>query len=181
MDRWWFEFAGEGGSYGGYASLEYRRQERVAWWSAAFVGAGWPLVAIRAHDVRIPTTGTEIRTDGLWASITEDTVMMEAFGAVFEDPYEAWGEERGDIVPFGFDLEWSSGEVHGEVLLGDDRIEVDGSGSRTPTYGLTPDTHVVHVSPVKPNTIHALCRVGDDWRWVSWDEDRTSPSPRPPG
>jgi hypothetical protein len=150
----------------------------VAWWSAGFVGAGWPLVAVRADDVRIPARGTEIRTDGLWASVTRRTVMMEAFGAVFEDPMEAWGEERGDIVPFGYDLEWDDGEVHGEVLIGDARIEVDAAGSTTlrPAHDLD-GFAVVHLAPVKPQELHALTTDG----WVSWADARTFPTRRPPG
>ena len=175
---WWFDFAAGGADgYGGYASLEYRRDEGVAWWSAAFVGAGWPLVAVRAHDIAIPARGHDVRTDGLWASVTERTVMMEAFGAVFDDPMEAWGEERGDIVPFGFDLEWDDGVVHGEVLIGDDRIEVDAAGATTPTIADVDPATIVHLSPVKPSTMHALCRDGDRWRWVTC---RTFPPPQPP-
>lgn len=184
----WFEFASRPDEpvYGGYASLEFRPDERVAWWSAAFVGAGWPLVAVRAHDVQIPARGSDLRTDGLWASVTDRTVAMEAFGAVLEDPAEAWGEERGDIVPFGFDLEWDDGEVTGEVLLGNQRIEVDATGSTTPTIGPVEGAHVEYLSPVKPDTVHALCRLGDRRLWVTWydqtslSELRTSLQRRPP-
>lgn len=182
---WWFDFAAPG--YGGYADLSFRHGERVAWWSAGFVGAGWSLVAVRAHDVSIPARGTDVRTDGLWASVTAHEVAMEAFGAVFDDPLEAWGDERGDIVPFGYDLEWGDdGAVHGEVLVGDDRIAVDATGvhvrgtgprlsSTIPTTwgddGLptaVEGTTIEALSLVLPSTVHALCRERDRWRWVSW-------------
>jgi hypothetical protein len=169
---WWFDFACP--EFGGYASLEFG--ERRARWAAAFVGAGWPLVAVRADDIH--PQRPEFRTDGLWGSVTEDQVGMEAFGAVFDDPAEAWGEERGDIVPFGFDLQWDGERCSGDVLIGDDRIEVDCPGSRTPLVGVV--APIRWLSPVKPDTVHALCDVDGVMRWVSW-YDQTSLPPGSPG
>jgi hypothetical protein len=159
-ESWWFDFCQADGSLGGYVRLAYRPGDRTAWYWAAIVGVGRPLVALRAHDVRIPATGTEIRADGVWACLTCETplehwsVGLESFGASMDDPLEAWGAERGDILPFGLDLEWeaqapavpASGhgaaagygqwcEVHGEVLLGDDRLPVDGRGDRRHRWG----------------------------------------------
>lgn len=164
-ERWWFDFATADGSLAGYARLALRAGERVAWWWAAVVGESRPLVTVRAHDIRIPAQGTEVRTDGVWACLTCEepdehwSVGLEAFGVALDDPLEAWGDERGDVVPFGLDLEWeaaapveplgphSSGRqsegyaqcctVHGDVLIGDERIEVDASGHREHAWGVS--------------------------------------------
>ena len=153
------DFAGPRGSTAGYVRLSYHPDERVAWFWAAVVAEDRPLIAVRAHDVRIPRLGTEIRTDGVWASLVCEvplehwSVGLESFGAAFDDPLEAWGRERGDVVPFGLDLEWEGAEparsagapgttgygqwcgVHGEVLIGEERLEVDAIGHREHLWG----------------------------------------------
>jgi len=153
------DFAGPADSTAGYVRLSYHPADGVAWFWAAVVTEDRPLIAVRAHDVRIPRLGTEIRTDGVWASLICETALehwsvgLECFGAAFEDPLEAWGGERGDVVPFGLDLEWEGEEparsastlggagygqwcgVHGEVLIGEDRIAVDASGHREHLWG----------------------------------------------
>jgi hypothetical protein len=153
-DAWWFDVAGEG--WGAYARLEFRPAERVAWWWAAVVGREPGLVMIRADDLRIPARGMEVRGDGIWACLTCETplehwsVGLECYGVALDDPRRAWGDERGDLVPFGLDLEWEAVgpavetevgayeqwcRVSGEVLLGDDRVEVDAGGWRCRAWG----------------------------------------------
>jgi hypothetical protein len=164
-ESWWFDFAGAG--IGGYARLEYRPVEKVAWWWAAVVGTeAAPLVAIRAHDVPLPPRGTDVRADGIWASVTCETplehwsVGLECFGVALDDPLEAWRGERGDVVPFGLDLEWEAAgapmpgpgggygqwcDVSGEVLVGDLRIPVECGGFRSHGWGASaplPDLRV---------------------------------------
>ena len=153
-ESWWFDVAGDG--WGAYVQLTYRRAERVAWWWAAVVGLEPDLVMIRADDLRIPSRGMELRGDGVWANLTCETALehwsvgLECFGVALDDPRQAWGDERGDLVPFGLDLEWEAAEdpfvlgegefeqwcvVTGDVLLGDDRIEVDAAGWRARRWG----------------------------------------------
>src|SRR5690606_32953080 len=85
------------------------------------------------------------------------SVGLEAFGLVFEDPADAVGSGRGTVVPVGLDLEWedatdpdpyvggdgdsgyvTTGAAHGEVLLGDERWELDGAGARRHRWGVGP-------------------------------------------
>src|ERR671930_357536 len=78
---------------------------------------------------------------------------MEAFGVVLDDPTEAYRGELGERVPFGLDLEWEAAAdvyrypggvtryeqacaVHGEVLVGDERIAVDCPGERDHSWGM---------------------------------------------
>lgn len=161
-DKWWGEswyldFAAVDGSVGGYVRLGYYPNQKVAWWWAYLVGRDRPLVALRAHDVAVPRTGTEVRSDGLWACLTAETplqhwsVGMEAFAVALDDPVETYRGERGDRVPFGLDLEWEavapafdypgttryeqSCQVHGEILVGGERIEFSGPGQRDHSWG----------------------------------------------
>jgi len=101
-----------------------------------------------------------VRTTGLWADHTCETplehwtVGVEAFGVALDDPREAFRGERGDLCALGLDLEWEAmgGDggvaghraglgyeqacaVHGEVLVGSGRLELDGVGWRTHHWG----------------------------------------------
>ena len=106
----------------------------------------------------------ELRSDGLWADHNCETagehwsIGLEAFGVRLDDPSECYGEPRGDRVGIAFDLEWETdghavtgsagpGEqagttryeipcrVHGEVLVEDEVIEIDGWGQRDHLWG----------------------------------------------
>ena len=152
----------------------------VAWW---WTGLLTPrLVAVRDHEVPLPRTGLEVRADGLWGELVCETplehwsVGLEAFGIAYDDPADAWGDEWGERIPVGLDLEWEatpgaaelppgeavdgppgraaelppagpapgaggvgyahSGRVHGEVLVGSDRIPVAGTGFRSRASGV---------------------------------------------
>ena len=135
------------------------------YWAAFVSGRPGPhpsLVLVRDHDVPLPRGRTlEVRTSGLWADHTCETplehwtVGVEAFGVALDDPGEAFAGERGDRCPLGLDLEWEASEparpgrdesgghdgyeqpciVHGEVLVGSERLELDGVGWRTHRWG----------------------------------------------
>ena len=133
--------------------------ERRAWYWAYLVGAGRPLVAVRDHEAPLPTGGAlEVRAEGLWAELVCETpdehwsVNLEAFGVALDDPAEAYRRERGDRTALGLDLEWeATGDVfrypgmtryeqacavHGQVLVGDERIAFDGWGERDHSWGV---------------------------------------------
>jgi hypothetical protein len=128
------------------------------WYWACLVGEGRPLVTVIDHEVAPPKPGSlELRADGLWADHTVETPFdhmtlgCEAFALQLDDPSEVYGAMRGERVPFGFDLEWETDggvypypgvtryevpcRVHGEVLVGDDRIDFDGIGQRDHSWG----------------------------------------------
>lgn len=152
-----FEFAAQDGSVGGYARLGLRPGDGVAWYWAALVGADRPLVLVRDDDVPLPRgRSLEVRAPGLWADHTCETplehwtVGLEAFGVALDDPREAFAGERGDRCPLGFDLEWEAAgtadqtapagyeqacTVHGEVLVGAERLAIDAAGWRTHRWG----------------------------------------------
>ena len=130
----------------------------IAWYWAYLVRAGRPLVAVRNHEVALPRTDVlEVRADGLWSAITCETphdhwsIGLEAFGVALDDPLDAYRGEWGEKVAFGLDLEWEAAApvfpypgtsryeqtcvVHGDVLVGDERIAFEGFGERDHSWG----------------------------------------------
>ena len=129
-----------------------------AWYWACLVGPDRQLVTVIDHDIALPTPpSTEIRGEGLWADYIVETpldhvtVGVEAFAVGVDDPAEVYGELRGDRVPFGMDLEWETDggvypypgvtryevpcRVHGEVLVGQEVLAIDGWGQRDHSWG----------------------------------------------
>jgi hypothetical protein len=160
-ESWSFDFVSADGRVGGYARLGLRPHEGRAWWWSAVVGTDLPFVLVREHEVDLPRPGTfEIRAPGLWAEPVCETPFehwglgLEAFGVALDDPLDAYGDERGEPVPLGLDLEWEpyaapavwarvagrtrygqAGAVHGEVLVGRGRFPVAGAGTTEHAWG----------------------------------------------
>ena len=159
-ESWYFDFVDADGTTGGYVRLGLYPNRRAAWYWACLVGADRPLTTVIDHHVPLPRAGSlEIRTDGLWADHTIESAYdhlslgCEAFAIQVDDPAEVYGDLRGERVPFGLDLEWETvGDgaypypgttryeipctVSGEVLVGDERIELDGIGQRDHSWGV---------------------------------------------
>lgn len=158
-ESWYFDFAAPDGSIGGYVRLGLYPNLGVSWYWAYLVGTDRPLVAVRHHEAALPVGDVlQVREDGLWSQLhceTPDdhwTIGLEAFGVAMDDPSVAYGDERGDKTALGFDLEWEavadrfdypgasryeqSCKVTGEVLVGDERIELDGWGQRDHSWGV---------------------------------------------
>jgi hypothetical protein len=158
-ESWYLDFVDAERGIGGYVRLGLYPNLGTAWYWACVVGPGRPLVTVIDHDVPLPPARShEIRTEGLWADYTVETpldhvsVGLEAFAVGADDPAEVYGDLRGDRVPLGFDLEWETDggtyaypgvtryevpcRVHGEVLVGAERIELDGHGQRDHSWGV---------------------------------------------
>jgi hypothetical protein len=156
---------------------------------------------VRHHELAVPRGWPlEVRDEGLWSAVVCEqalqhwSVGLEAFGVAFDDPLDAWGDERGDLVPLGFDLEWdlrrAKGDdgygygfdcaVSGAVLLGDATIDVDGSGryrrsygemswrDRTPAGAATPELIAPVLVPEAGTKV--LRAVSRDGPWYGWEE-----------
>jgi hypothetical protein len=164
-DAWEIDFAADEGPVGGFVRLALLPNQGVAWW---WTGLLTPrLVAVRDHEVPLPRAGLEVRADGLWGELVCETPLehwsigLEAFGIAYDDPADAWGDEWGERLPVGLDLEWEAtapaaddlppagpppgpggigyaqpGRVHGEILVGPDRIPVTGTGFRSRASGV---------------------------------------------
>jgi len=157
-DPWWgeswdFDFATADAGLGGYVRVGVLPNQRICWYWACVVGADRDLVMVVDHEVGPPRPGgLEIRSEGLWADhIVEEafdhvSVGCEAFALRLDDPADAFAEILlGERTPFGFDLGWETDgpsvglatggyalpcRVVGEVLVGNERIELDAFGWR---------------------------------------------------
>ena len=163
-ESWYFDFAAEDGSLGGYVRLGLYPNMNgagrgVAWYWAYLVGDDVGTLIVKHHEAALPKEpGFEIREDGLWAVQHCETpnehwtIGLETFAVGLDDPRDAYHGERGDKVPLGFDLEWEAVapvydwpgnsryeqacRVSGEILVGDRRIEFDGPGQRDHSWGV---------------------------------------------
>ena len=156
-ESWYLDFAAPDAGLGGFVRLALRPHRRQAWYWAYLVGDRRPVVVVRHHDVALPRAGLDVRAEGLWAALHCETPMehwstgLEAFAVALDDPADALAGERGELVPFGLDLEWEAagperdrpdggaygqpGDVHGEILVGADRIAFEGAGWRAHAWG----------------------------------------------
>ncbi len=200
QEAWDFTFVSAGMSLAGYVRLAVVPQERAAWCWAAVVGLEQPLVAVRLHELVIPRGWPlEVRGDGLWCglfcetALSHWTVGLEAFALRFDDPLDAWRDERGELLPLGFDLEWEDDgrgseatatytrtcTVHGEVLVGGDAFDVVASGSRS--HGWRPvaweescgdvTARPVLISPVlvpPHRVLRGVVADGAETGWAEW-------------
>lgn len=146
MSRWLLDFVdGADDGIAGFVRLELRDDEPVAWYWTYLVGVPGVdgVLVVRDHEVRPPSQGLEIRADGLWAELVRETARehwtfgLESFGVRLDAPEEALraGDEIGDRIAVGLDIEWEvgaagppAGTVHGDVLVGRARHEIDGPG-----------------------------------------------------
>jgi hypothetical protein len=162
-ESWYFDFSRADGT-GGYVRLGLYPNQNTAWYWAYLVTPEHGLVAVRDHEVALPRPdlGLEVRADSLWAECVCETPMehwglgLEAFGVRLDDPGDAYRGERGERLPVGLDLEWEAttpvydypfpeghrgvhyehaGFVHGELLIGADRIPFEGRGERDHSWG----------------------------------------------
>jgi hypothetical protein len=143
--RWLLDFVGdEPDPIAGFVRLELRDDIARFWTYLVGVPDVDGVLVVRDHEVLLPRQGLEIRADGLWAELTCETpgehwtFGLESFGVRLDDPADALraGGEIGDRVAVGLDLEWEvgaggppAGIVHGDVLVGRARFELEGTGS----------------------------------------------------
>jgi hypothetical protein len=160
-ESYYLDFTTADGTLGGYVRIGLYPALGVAWYWGCVVGEGRPLVTVIEQEAPLPSRSTslEVRSEGLWCDHTVEepyehfTLGLEAFGVSVDDPAEVYrdGGMRGDRTALGFDLEWETDggvypypgvtryeipcRVHGEILVGDERIELDGHGQRDHSWG----------------------------------------------
>jgi hypothetical protein len=155
--EWWYVDFARADGCGGFVRLALYPNRDVAWYWAYVMTPGAPgPVVVRDHEVPMPRQAAlEVRADGLWAECTCEvpfehwTYGLEAFGVRLDDPADAFRGEIGERLPVGADLEWEvespglaftdryeqAGRVHGDVLVGRERIDFDGVGMRGHGWG----------------------------------------------
>lgn len=158
-ESWYFDLAAPDGSLGAYVRTGRYPAQGVVWYWAAVVRPDQPTVLLRDHEVPHPRRDTlELRHEGLWADhvceepIDRWSLGLEAFAVALDDPADAFHGELGHRTALGLDLEWETVgtpypypgvvryeipcRVHGEILVGDERIEVeDVPGERDHSWG----------------------------------------------
>jgi len=164
-ESYYLDWFAEDLSVGGYVRIGFYPNLDRVWYWACLVGEGRPLVTVIDHDVPMPRSGDslEVRHDGLWADhvvespLEHMSVNLEAFALALDDPAAVYEPDpRGERVPFGFELDFLTDRVayqwppilpryeipcrvQGEVLVGDERITVDGWGQRDHSWGAPRD------------------------------------------
>jgi len=161
-ESWSFDFSRPDGT-GGFVRLGLRPGDGVAWYWAYLVTPEHGLVVVRDHEVPLPRAGggLEIRATSLWAELVCETPMehwglgLEAFGVRLDAPGDAYRGEIGERLAVGLDLEWEAytpaapadlpdgqggryehaGVVHGDLLIGRDRIEIEATGAQSHAWG----------------------------------------------
>lgn len=148
------------GALGVHVRLDLFPLLGLTWYWTAVVRDGRPLVTVIEPEAPVPPPpALELRCTGLWSDLVVETPLehvslgVEAFAVALDDPGEALRGCRGDITPLGFDLEWETDagaepsvlggyelvcRAHGEVLVADETIEVDGWGRRRHDWGADP-------------------------------------------
>jgi hypothetical protein len=159
-ESYYFDWFAEDLSVGGYVRVGYYPNLDRVWYWACLVGPDRPLVTVIEHDILMPSSPTslEVRHDGMWADhVVEDplehmSINLESFALQLDDPAEVYGDPRGERVPFGFELDFFTDRaaylwppvtpryeipcrVHGDLLIGSERIEFDGWGQRDHSWG----------------------------------------------
>jgi hypothetical protein len=146
-DAWEIDFAAETpapeGWVGGFVRLTLLPNQGVAWWWTSLLTPR--LVAVRDHEVQLPRSGLEVRGDGLWGELVCETplehwgVGLEAFGLAYDDLADAWGDEWGERLPVGLDLEWEATPSIGSLALAPaDAGGVPGDAGAVPPAGPGP-------------------------------------------
>jgi len=158
-ESWYHDFAAADGSYGGYARLGLYPNLGVVWYWLYLVRRGKPLVLIRDHAAPLPA-GDDLDVDGKrfrasWRCtdpLLEWRITTEGTATMLGDPAAAFHGGDGPDVPIRVDLTWRGAAsvfpysqttryeqaawVHGEVTIGDDRIEVRCPGERDHSWGV---------------------------------------------
>lgn len=163
-ESWYLDFVSDDGTFGGYVRTGLYPNLGVCWYWACVVGEGRPLVTLIDHEVAIPADGVAVRGAGLWTDYVVETpwehvsLGLEGFGVTVDDPADPLRvadprDLRGERTAIGFELDWETEgavfpfpfgitryevpcRVHGEVLVGEERVEFSGSGQRDHSWGV---------------------------------------------
>ena len=163
VESWLFDAVHNDGAFA--LSIEFLRwpqHNRVAF-LASLVQPDRDLVSLVELDATAPPPPSlEVRCSGLWTDIgiqtplDHMTVDIEAFAVALDDPEDVFHGAYGIRTALGSELEWeTAGEiiagrssdsyevpciVHGELLLDERTIEIDGWGWRSHRWGVPSST-----------------------------------------
>ncbi|MDQ3470209.1 MAG: hypothetical protein M3487_10670 [Actinomycetota bacterium] len=142
VEEWVFTCWAADGSLGAVSA--HRVIDRTAWYWAALVRPGEPLLHVTEWDITVRADPSVLKAHGLWAEHICDapmqqwTITNECFAIALDDPDDALGQAYGTPTAVAFDLEWyatasptphdggyaQEGVVHGLVELPGERLTV---------------------------------------------------------
>jgi hypothetical protein len=144
VEEWLFTVESADGSFGLVHGQRIRPDQRRAWYWAALVRSGAPVLHVAEWDVAMRANPLIVKSEALWAEVTCDdpmrqwTVGNELVAAALDDPEDALGRAYGTPTPLAWDLEWYAtgppddvphgytqrGVVHGVIELVGGPIEL---------------------------------------------------------
>lgn len=159
-ESYYLDWFTDDGALGGYLRIGFYPNLNRVWYWGCIVGEGRRLVMVTSHDAELPKDpqSLEVRADGLWADHSVDapleqfSVNLESFALELDDPANMYHDQRGTLVPFGFELDFTTDraaylwppiqtrmeipcKVHGQVMVGSDTIDIDAWGQRDHSWG----------------------------------------------
>lgn len=158
VEAYLFDFVHADGELGASIELLLRPQVGRAALHVSIVQSDAPLISLVDADAVAPKPPSlEVRAPGLWTDVgiqtplEHMTVDIEAFAVALDDPEDVFAGAYGIRTAVGSELEWeTAGEivngpaadsyevpciVHGELLIDDRTIEIDGWGWRSHRWG----------------------------------------------
>ncbi len=157
MEAWWFDAWTPDASIGATTCLVLLPNRARAWYWAALVRPGEPLLVLSDLAVPLPRQGLTIRAEGLWADHTCEapfeqwTVANEAYALAVDHPDDAVGVP----TPFAFDLEWYAGGPATAIEGG---------------YTQAGEVHALVELPGAPLTFDGPAAEATRGAWWPWDE-----------
>ena len=140
---WHVDFVASRAAIGGVVWLSSRARSTTVWLGVVRPGAD-PVVVIDDDAPPLASDSVELRAPGLWLDlVTEEpgarwSLGVEAFGVTTDAAAAPAVDPWGERTPLGLDLEWEAVgsvgedavacEVHGEVLVGREAIDLEGHG-----------------------------------------------------
>lgn len=164
VESWLFDMVQADGSLA--MSIEFLlwpQHDRMAF-LVSLVQQGQPLISLVELEATVPKPPSlEVRASGLWTDIgiqtplDHMTVDIEAFAVGLDDPNDVFANAYGIRTALGCELEWETASpvvagpapdsyevpciVHGELLLDEQTIDIDGWGWRSHRWGSPDTTH----------------------------------------
>lgn len=158
-ESYYFDFTAPDGSIAGYVRLGLYPNWDRAWYWAALVGPGRPLLLVADNNAPLPKPGSaDVHTETYTATqhiadpFGPATITLDATAAILPDPAAAYGDHTtAETTHLTFDLRWDTVSgvypykdlpryeipcaVTGTVTAGGETITIDGHGERDHSWG----------------------------------------------
>jgi hypothetical protein len=139
----------------------------IAWYWAALVRDGRPLLHITDFDVPVRADPFIVKGEAMWAEHFRDDPMLqwsignETYASALDDPEDALGRAYGIPTPIAFDLEWyaTAGPVELDPVVG-----VHGYGQVGTVHGVVEilDEPRIELAEVPARRWHRWAEVASD-------------------